>query len=424
MISLFAKTPSIKNLIRSNPFNMVMWGMVLHAIGQTGRVLSSSDIFVILFGTLGWIYILRGLINIKKYKLPFSYSYGGLFIIYQLVVLIMIIRGYMIDYRYQWKSTAGMINFHVFQPTYLLCYLVPFIVLIPRRYYSFSLIAKCATYFAFASIGIAVIFFPLIVRFSSAAATGSWHEEGINSSSFAIYASFSFMALCYKYMDFKNWRWNAIAVFVTLIIVLLGGRRGNSALFALMLYFVGYFYVKSKSQKVQRTYYIIGILILAGLIAFFLNSSMFDYIKHRGLEDNRSGVDLALMSQMNEWEFWFGKGLNGRYYYPLLENDYLKGWRYASETGFFTYILKGGVLMIGLYIMLLLIPAIKGIFNSRNLLCKMGGIYILISLLELYPFGIFTFNVKFCVIWMMVSLCMSKRYRKLTDQEIKYLLFR
>lgn len=64
------------------------------------------------------------------------------------------------------------------------------------------------------------------------------------------------------------------------------------------------------------------------------------------MEDTRSGVDKALLQQMSDIELIFGKGLNGRYYYPLSNDDYLGGWRYASETGFYTLILKGDILWL------------------------------------------------------------------------------
>lgn len=58
------------------------------------------------------------------------------------------------------------------------------------------------------------------------------------------------------------------------------------------------------------------------------------------MEDTRSGVDEALLNQMSDTELFFGKGLNGRYFYPLSNEDHLNGWRYGSETGFYNIVLK------------------------------------------------------------------------------------
>ena len=47
------------------------------------------------------------------------------------------------------------------------------------------------------------------------------------------------------------------------------------------------------------------------------------------------------------------------------------------------------------YILLLIYPALVGIFKSKNILCKALGFYIILSLIELYPFGWLAFNIKY-----------------------------
>lgn len=130
-----------------------------------------------------------------------------------------------------------------------------------------------------------------------------------------------------------------------------------------------------------------------------------------------------MLRQMSDMEMIFGKGLNGRYYCPLSEDDYLNGWRYGIETGFYNLVLKGGYLLAFTYILLLLIPAIKGIFKSKNWFTRIGGFYILFSLLSLIPFGILSFDVQFLYIWMMVSVCMNQQIRRMSDSEIKQQFF-
>ena len=134
-------------------------------------------------------------------------------------------------------------------------------------------------------------------------------------------------------------------------------------------------------------------------------------------------MDESLLSQMTDLDMIFGKGLNGRYYYPLLEDDFLNGWRYGTETGFYNIVLKGGYVMAFTYILLLLIPAYKGIFQAHNILCNAGGFFILLSLFELYPFGWLEFSLKFLAIWMMVVLCMNPNVRNMSDLQIKQQFF-
>ena len=90
-----------------------------------------------------------------------------------------------------------------------------------------------------------------------------------------------------------------------------------------------------------------------------------------------------------------------------------------SETGYYNLVLKGGYLLAWTYILLLLYPALLGIFKSRNTLCKALGFIILLSLVELYPFGHLTFNLKFLVIWMGIAMLMSPEVRNMDDNEIR-----
>lgn len=416
---------SIKNLLKGNPFNNILWGIVLHTVGQFLRTITDIEWFIIVLGTIGWYYIIKGIIYTRRWKNPFKGLYRVLFALYLIIVSVMIIRGYFIDYQYIWFTKVGAINYHLFLPSYILCYFVPLLVFIPKDYYSLRIPVKCASYFGVLSLFIFVIFFQQINQASRMGLQGEVIESGIgNTSVLIIYASFTFIALCSKYIDSKEWRYNFIGVLISLLVTLIGGRRGNSAtIFAIFLCMM-YFYIQSKNKSWRFFYYIMLLVLLGSMVAFFFNSSLFAYIHQRGLEDSRSAVDEALLSQMSNWELWFGKGLNGRYYLPLTADDYLNGWRYGSETGFYNYVLKGGYIMIGLYIYLLIVPIYKGFFKSRNLLCKMGAMYIFLSLLELYPFGLFMFNMKFCIIWMMVAICMSQKWLNMDDNEIKIRLFK
>ena len=156
---------------------------------------------------------------------------------------------------------------------------------------------------------------------------------------------------------------------------------------------------------------------------FLLNSFASSYLLERGMNDNRSGVEEGMLSQMTPLEQFFGMGLNGRYYYPLLEDDELMGWRYGIETGFLNIVLKGGYLMAFTHILLLVIPAFKGLFKSNNLFCKAGGFFIFYNLISLWPFGHLMFNLNFLFMWMMVVCCMNRKIRRMSDDEIKSTFF-
>lgn len=336
----------------------------------------------------------------------------------------MIIRGYLIDYNYQWISLQGLINYHLFFPYYILPYFVPLIIFVPYKYYDFRLFIKYSIIISITCIITFIIYYQDIIRSSTLQALGLGGEYGFGATFAEMYIPVAFAVLCKKYIYTKYWLINSIGLLTSLITFAIAARRGSSAIVTCLFIFNLYFWIKSMKFKNKIRVIAISTIIIVGLLYIFLTSDSFTYIHQRGLEDTRSEVDKALLSQMNETELFFGKGLNGRYYFPLMEDDFLNGWRYGSETGFYNIVLKGGYLMAFTYILLLIYPALVGIFKSKNILCKALGFYIILSLIELYPFGWLAFNIKYLIIWIGVVLCYNKKIRALNDKQIYIHFFR
>lgn len=406
-------------------FDFIVLGFTLHAIGGILRTITNNNLPMIILGIIAWYYILKGFWSIKSYlgQNGFSTGYQLLFRFYLLQCVIMIIRGYLIDYRYQWMSIAGMFNFHFLDRYYLLPYLMPLVCYIPWQYYKFDKFCKYASWIGLISGIFLLLFFPTIMQASVRAMSGIEIAKIDSGVDFRFYTAFAFASLLAAYITPKVWLMNLVGLISMLLINMIAARRGSGLISAIILVESLYFWSKFKQQQIGLYAKIIVFIIIGCSIYFVLHSSLFDYLFQRGMEDSRSGVDKALLAQMDTLEQIIGKGLNGRYYYPIIARDYLQGWRYGSETGFYNIVLKGGYLMAFTYILLLVIPAYKGLFKSENFLCKAGGFFIFLSLFELYPFGWLEFSVKFLVIWMMVVLCMNSDIRSMDDDQIKQQFF-
>lgn len=416
--------------MKKTPFNTIVLGFFFFNVISDVflKLTHGNDTVIGGIKIIGLFFILRGFFAIYHTKNFLPSKYNLLLNLYKLICLVMIVRGYTIDYQYQWVSTAGMINYHLFQPFYILCYLMPFAANIDYNLYDYGNLMKLATKCAKVSIVLFLMALPFLLQESSQrlAEIGSRVTENVSESKwilpYTIFSFFSFFVLLVSYQSKKDRKWILGGLLTVLIGGLLLGRRGRCAINTLYFLFPMYMWLK----KIKRGK-LIGIIILAlltaGTLYFLFNSSLTTFITARGLEDTRSGVDVALMNQMDSWEVLFGKGLNGRYYYPLREDDYLNGWRYGSETGFFNLVLKGGFLMAFVYILLLAIPAFKGMIKSNNTLCKASGYYIFVSLIELYPFGWLMFDIKFLIIWMGIVICMNPQIRKMNDSQIYALFF-
>lgn len=414
----------LKLYSRKDPFSQIAFGFMLHLLAKIALETTQNQLIYAFIGLIGWYYIIGGFTRFKTvWRVPFKKKYRFAFYVYILLCIVTIVRGYLIDYPYQWISLQGLINFHLFNPIYILPYLMPLIILIPVRYYNFKLLVKYSVIISVITLALFLILNKEIIASSGRQAAGLSKDGDYGLGSFIaqFYANIAIMVLLRKYTTSKIWLLNSLALLISITINLIAARRGSVAILTSLFLFNIYFYILTIRTKYRIISMIGALTLIITCTAYFYEHKALAFIKERGLEDTRSGVDKALLNQMTPTDYIWGKGLNGRYYYPLSEDDYLKGWRYSSETGFYSIVLRGGYLMAILYILLLAYPAYLGIFKSKNLFCKAIGFYILLSLIELYPFGLLSFNLKFMIIWMGVSFCYANKIRRMSDyQIIKY----
>lgn len=411
--------------IKKLGFDAIVFGFLLFQLGEILESSFDSQIGGILVKVIGWFFILKGFSNTHK-KISnntIESTYIRLVKIYMFLCIIMIIRGYFIDYPYQWNNFPSMINHHFFKIWYILPYLMPLILTIPIQEYKFDKYIKYASVFAVVSLILIVLNFNKILNNSIMSAQGFINESSRDTSDFVYYSVFSFAVLCFTYINKRQWELQLVGIISVVVIQMLGAHRGSVVLTSLIIFVAIYTYSRYNNRNKIWSYLIV-IIMCAISIYISLRFHLIDFLLERGFEDNRSHVDEALLEQMSEFELWFGKGLNGRYYCDLGTLDQrFNGWRYGTETGFYNLVLKGGYVFAILYCLLLLIPSYKGIFKSNNMLCKVGGFYIFHSFLALYPFGWLMFDLHFLIIWMLIAICMSPNYRLKNDQEIKDLFF-
>lgn len=412
-------------LDKQTPFSYVVWGMLIHVMAYV--LVQATQLTMIYAGicVVGWYYILMGFyLERRELFMQLHGKYLMMLMAYIGLCIVMIARGYMIDYPYPWFSNEGMINYHFFAPHYILPYLMPFILLWPVEHYDFRCLVRASVVVSILVILVFVVFYDEILESSLKQSIGqlnkSYEAQSENFQPLGeLYFNVAIIVLCRKYVTSKVWLINTAGLVVSLLINLMAARRGNSAIYGALVLFNIYFYIRSLSYRARVFATIATALVVGSAVYVSMSFSGFNYIRKRATIDNRSQVDEALMSQMTEEEEWFGKGLNGRYYFNLyLYNDRYDGWRYLSETGYYNMILKGGYVMTWLYILLLLYPAYVGFFKSRNLLCKAFSFIIFLSLLELYPFGHLLFNLKFMIIWMGLAFNTNSYVREMDDEEI------
>ena len=357
--------------------------------------------------------------GINMYK---SSGMNLMFTLYMVLCAIMYIRGYSLSERDATLNLNGKIYLALGSGQYILWALMPLVV--KRTYPHFSLkpLITVGSWVCLIFSLLTILKSPTIMQSSLMLAMGITDNDMAFGYA-RIGEIFAPLMLCFTYMLPKRRKMLLFSYVMNIVVIILMARRGALAMSGLLVVFM-LLLAYPKMTSMKRIAATIGIMIFVLVFIVYLSdSTMFNYLNSRGLENTREGVNEELLSQMSDWEKVFGKGLNGKYYMPLRQEDFFAGWRYGCETGFLNIVLKGGFLMAFVYIFLLLVPAIKGIFHSNNSFCKGGGLYILWTLIYLYPFGVLDFNVSFFFVWMWVMLCSMQNVRKMSDKEIQITFF-
>lgn len=320
----------------------------------------------------------------------------------------------------------------LFGSAFLMPNLLPFLLLIfPKGYkFDFRYLWRIMWFLCIAYLCYYPFAFWNMTHFSWSfdAEIESWSEGGgygdfIMHSTLGLVSLLPPVIMVYfkKFLRNKQWQWFLTAYIGSIIITIFLARRGGLAMSLLYLVLAWLMY----SISDQKTYTIKMIFIatisvgLGYLLFTGTADSLFATIIERGAEDSRSGVEEGFLADMKTTSDWlFGRGWFGRYYEPLI-GDY----RNSIETGFYALILRGGLLYLIPYVLILALTMINGMFRSKNLFCKSFAIMALMQIVSLYPSGWPAFDFFFFTLWLGVWVCNERKIRGMNDIQIKEQLF-
>ncbi|MEO9210104.1 MAG: hypothetical protein ABI208_03350 [Ginsengibacter sp.] len=237
-----------------------------------------------------------------------------------------------------------------------------------------------------------------------------------------------FLILTYIYHPNKKKVFAFAIIFITLLFAVYRARRGLTLLILSIISFSYLMFLFETKKKHIIIYFSILSLLLVMLYSnrmYKINDSrIFGALVERGTDDTRSNIELLFYDDMKINDWIIGKGLNGEYFCPNIEENQPTNFRNVIETGYLQIILKGGFISLGL-LLLILVPAfIKGIFFSKNMLSKGAGIWILLFLTALYPRDPVHFDLSYLLVWISVGICYSKDIRNMTENKLRqYLQF-
>ncbi|MDE3185558.1 MAG: hypothetical protein KGM16_19275 [Bacteroidota bacterium] len=383
---------TLSYVIKGNPHIPVKIGELFQFIGILVFIPSAS-------------YLIRYRIKNNYLKVLFSF--------YLIWSIITIFRGIHLNYD-SIKAMLVDANFGIF------IYLAPLIILFPQKFIFYKKLFDVIMVLAISFLLFDILFIKQLLDRSSAT------QDVIEYLAKFLSIPCGYILITYKYHP-RNRKLLAFGVMIiSLLFALYKARRGLSLICGSILIF-SYFLYLVNTKRVVITIYLSVLLVLGGAyyessIYNINNNKLFSFIAKRGEEDTRTPVELYFYSDFKTNDWLIGRGINGEYYCPNIDEDQLTDYRSYIETGYLEFILKGGMIFLGLYLLMLIPALFLGLFYSKNILSKAAAIWIIVSLLALYPSTVNTFTLNFLLVWISAGICYSSELRNLSDNQIKTFL--
>lgn len=377
-----------------------------------------------LFSLLGFCLFLKILLFKKKY---FPLQGWSLFFYLLLIIDIIIITIYTFLFSKSELFFSESIKEKLYTlsgSSFVLPSIMPLMLLLFRKDHQMDI-----GYFVRFMTGLAVLYLCLYpfaffhMLFFQYSTRGYFGQEGsygdfVTNSSLHISAFMTPFIMYYfrRYITDRQWLYSMLVSIGALLIAIYTARRGRTVTYLMYygFFYLLYFIKNHSTSKMLLIFRGILVLLLIALVVIYNWDGFFSLIVERGTEDTRSGVELSFFMDMDEQSWIWGRGWFGQYF------DWGTGeYRAGLETGYLTLILRGGMIYLSCYMLILLFSAIRGLFCSKNIFVKSFAVMILMSLFELYPFGWPAFDFKFFVIWMGVLICNSKYYLKMDESRVK-----
>jgi len=403
------------------PIEYIIWGILIYTFSY--NILYSIDKYIgHVFGLVG---VLIAFISIKYPKYKPLKNGETFFLFYTLLIWLFIvyIRGFFSP-----NATNAFIDF-VSNRKGIVAYLTPCILFFGIRSLNIRTIFRLCYISVIIGILYALINFKEIYLIShvSLLTAESWAEmkNEVNMGQIPGYFILpgALILMCYDFISKRKLRVVWFGFFLSLGAAVAYGRRSYIAFHVLYVLCIGYIYFTSKKSSFGNKILIFSIIAVAvaTVVSSFADISFFNVIGERFGSDTRSGVESYMLNdfQGKPLDWIFGRGYWGRYYCPLNIAGDTSSYRDLIETGYLQFILKGGVLLLALYVILILRAAYLGFFRSKNTIVKAMSLFLITKILFLYSGNTLEFSLSGIVTWICVAFCYSDVWRnRITDSHI------
>ncbi len=163
----------------------------------------------------------------------------------------------------------------------------------------------------------------------------------------------------------------------------------------------------------QVSAWVPGAVFSARFEQFFLSGGM--------LANTRGGAARDFMAKMDAGDLLLGRGAVATYETQLvaLAQDYLQGSRRLGiEIGYLDQILKGGIVLVLLFLAVAVSAAILGLFRSRNHFTRCLAYVIVGWLLLMLTAAVPRGEMRYVLFWLAVGGCLSRELRAMTNADL------
>ncbi len=220
----------------------------------------------------------------------------------------------------------------------------------------------------------------------------------------------------------------------SIICFLLIGERAILIYFSLSL--LGFFGVKMHFLNIAWSLILLaGISVSLAILIYSLyyGVSIFEILQdlyfdtNDMAQDTRSFIFYELSEDLTRNHEWiYGKGMLGVCYSPFFDSSTNpnadSAYRIGLEVGFLQYLLKGGLLYLSLIMLTFLGAIYNAFFKSKSKFIKTIGVLLFVNFVILCISYTPSFNMWYFHIWIMIGMCYSNKFLKLSDNEIKTII--
>ena len=407
--------------MKNQGFKLLIWTVLIITLERV--IVKINNPVGVSMTALAFVLFVIHIITSAKY-----YSFKNIDSNSRTLIALLIVYSILIVVRGLFDIQDSQVSFFGYftHPLLLTPYFLPFIALYGFNCKNFLAIVKVSNILAIIFTIYAIISWKEIVLLNS---IGLDHFAGMgryeySSAIYKFYAELTsttapfVLFILPDYISKKYWRLAVLNIAVAFIIGIIAGRRSST--FGLCLIFMTYYFLIYKNKAGGKIKMII--ILLLTILALY-SSGLLDFFISKIDSESRGGVEENFYADMNMTSLIYGRGAFGSYYDPGFEYVDGIGQRTEIETGYLYLILKGGIIYLIIYLLVMLRAFYLGYFKSNNTFTKAFACMCIISCIELIPFGLPMMNMKFIALWFGVGVCLNKRIRSLTNREIKELLY-